>query len=64
VPEQAEAFRILDEIAVKSRLAEKALSELLKQLEPERLKESCEPDGGNGRVGEKRARRLRKSLDA
>jgi len=46
VPEQAEAFRILDEIAVKSRLAEEALSELLKQLEPERLKKAVKLMGG------------------
>jgi hypothetical protein len=48
VPEQAEAFRILDEITVKSRLAEKALSELLKQLEPERLKEAVNLMAGMG----------------
>ena len=48
VPEQAEAFRILDEIAVKSRLAEKALSELLKQLEPERLKKAVNLMAGMG----------------
>ena len=45
MPEQAEAFRILDEIAVKSRLAEEAITEFLGRLGPGMRREIIEVIG-------------------